>query len=315
MSDMSDSTGSTVLVTGVSGALGKKVALLLRAQGHRVIGVDMRPWPDRPRDIEVVAVDLRKRAGEDLFRQRRPRAVVHLATVSYLQADLDERYRTNLGGTRAVFDHCRHWGVEETIFVSRHTFYGAAGDAPLYHTEDDPPLAVSTFPELSDLVAADLYAASALWRWPALHTSVLRLCYTLGASRTGTLASYLRAARVPAVFGFDPLYQLMHEDEASRAIALVVGKKLRGIFNVAGPPPMPFSVLVELAGRKRVVLPEPVMARLLGRFGFPKMPAAAINHIKFPVVIDDAAFRKATGFRCELDADQAIGAFRYAGQP
>ncbi len=131
-----------VLITGISGALGKKVALLLRGEGHQIIGVDSRPWPDKPKDIEVLAVDLRKRAGEDLFRQKRPSTVIHLATVSYLQADKDERYRTNLGGTRSVFDHCAHWGVDETIFASRHTYYGAASDAPLYHTEDDPPLAV-----------------------------------------------------------------------------------------------------------------------------------------------------------------------------
>lgn len=302
-----------VLITGISGALGKKVALLLRGEGHQIIGVDSRPWPDKPKDIEVLAVDLRKRAGEDLFRQKRPRTVIHLATVSYLQADKDERYRTNLGGTRSVFDHCAHWGVDETIFASRHTYYGAASDAPLYHTEDDPPLAVASFPELSDLVAADLFAASALWRVPQLHTSVLRICYTLGASRTGTLASTLKGKRVPAVFGFDPLYQVMHEDDASKAIAHVVGKKLRGTFNVAGPPPLPFSVLIQLAGRTRVSMPEPVAIRMLGRFGFPRLPRAAINHLKYPVVIDDAAFRKATGYVHELDAEQAIGAFRYAG--
>ncbi len=304
----------TVLITGICGALGKKVAQLLRARGETVIGVDQRPWPDRPKDLEVHAVDVRKRAAQEVFRTRRPDSVVHLGTVSYLQADADERYRTNLGGTRAVFEHCARYGVKEAVFVSRHTFYGAAADAPLYHTEADPPLALSSFPELSDLVAADLFAASALWKWRGLNTSVLRLCDTLGASRTGTLSSFIRPKRVPMVLGFDPLFQFMHEDDAARAIVLVCGKRLRGTFNVAGPPAVPLSTLLRMAGRQALPMPEMFATRLLGRFGFPALPSAAINHIKFPVVVDDRAFKKATGFLHELDEEQAVGAFRFAGQ-
>src|SRR5687768_15992538 len=190
-----------VLITGVTGAIGRKVATILLGRGHKVIGIDKRPWPDVPRAIELVPVDIRKRAAEDVFRTRRPDCVIHLATITHFRTSLDERYRVNLGGTQAVFNHCHKWKVKEAVFVGRHTFYGAAADAALYHTEADPPLAVSTFPELSDLVAADLFASSALWRWPDLATVVLRTCYTLGPSLTGTLSSFLRPKRVPTVLG------------------------------------------------------------------------------------------------------------------
>lgn len=301
-----------VLITGIAGAVGRKVAIELVGRGHSVLGIDRRPWPDAPKAIDVVGVDIRKRAAEDVFRTRRPDCVIHLATITHFQSSMEERYRVNLGGTRAIFEHCHRHGVKEVVFVGRHTFYGAASDAPLYHLESDPPLAVSTFPELADLVAADLYAASALWRWPDLATSVLRTTYTLGPSLTGTLATYLRPKRVPTVFGFDPLFQFMHEDDCARAIADVVGRGLKGVFNVAGPQPVPLSLLLRLAGRKNIPLPEPLLHGLLGRFGFAALPRGAVAHIKYPVVVDDSAFRAATGFRPALDEAQTIGSYRWA---
>jgi UDP-glucose 4-epimerase len=301
-----------VLIPGISGKLGQMVAEKLLTEGHEVIGIDRRPWPDAPAGVAMHDVDIRKRAAEDVFRTCRPHAVVHMATVTHLVAQSEERYRINLGGTRAVFDHCRAHGVEHAIFVGRHTYYGAAPDSPLYHTEDEPPMALSTFPELADLVAADLYAATALWRFPELTTTVLRMCYTLGPTGHGTLSTFLRGPRVPSILGFDPLFQFMHEQDVANAICLALAKRIRGVYNVAGPQPVPLSVLIRKTGRRSLPLPEGLFAALLGRFGLPRLPRGALAHIKYPVVIDSAAFRQATGFVHEVDEVQAIREYRDA---
>ena len=301
-----------VLIPGISGLLGRIVAGNLLEAGHEVIGIDRRPWPSAPPEIEMHDVDIRKRAAEEVFRKRRPDAVIHMATVTHLVAATEERYRINLGGTRAVFDNCRAHGVEHVIFVGRHTYYGAAPDAPLYHSEDDPPMAVTTFPELSDLVAADLYATTALWRNPELATTVLRIVYTLGPTRQGTLAAFLRGPRVPLILGFDPLFQFMHELDVARAIVLALEKRIRGVYNVAGPQPVPLSVLAREAGRTVIPLPEIVFTKLLGRFGLPRLPPGAITHIKYPVVIDGASFRAATGFTHTIDEVRTVHDFRDA---
>ncbi len=301
-----------VLITGISSPLGRMLAQRLVDAHHDVIGVDRRAWRNAPPGIEMHEVDLRKRAAEDVFRKRRPQAVVHMATVTHLVARTEERYRINLGGTRALFEYCAAYGTKQAIFVGRHTYYGAAADSPLYHAEDEPPMAVTTFPELADLVAADLYATTALWRLPDLCTSVLRLCYSLGSTGQGTLASYLRGPRVPTVLGFDPLYQFMSEADMVTAIALALEKRLRGVYNVAGPPPVPLSVLIRATGRTQVPLPELLFTRALGRLGFPKLPRGAVSHIKYPVVIDDSVFRKETGFAPAIDESTAMHQFRDA---
>jgi len=286
-----------VLVLGISGGIARKLALRLLAAGHEVVGMDVRPWPAAPKEIEIHRLDVRKRAAEDVFRKKRPEVVVHMATVTSLAMYGGERGRINLDGTKAVFDHCRDYGVKHVIFVGRHTFYGAAPDSPLYHTEDEPPRALEAFPELADLVAADLFAATALWRMPELTTAILRICYTLGAPGTGTLAGFIRGRRVPLVLGYDPLFQVMQEEDVAQAIHLAVERRLRGIFNVVGPPPVPLSVIVRETGRTAVPLPSGLLERLLGRAGFPKLSRGALDHLRYPLVADGSRFQRATGFQ------------------
>ncbi len=298
-----------VVIPGIAGLLARKVAARLLAEGHEVIGIDARGWPGAPADIELHAVGIRKRGAEDVFRKRRPQAVVHMATVTALVVSSEERYRINLGGTRAVFEYCAAHGVEQMIFVGRHTYYGAGPDAPLYHTESEPPQELGAYPELADLVAADLYAANALWRLPKLSTAVLRLCYTLGPTGHGTLASFLRGRFVPMVLGFDPLFQFMHEDDVAAAIALALSKQLRGVYNVSGPQPLPLSVIAAEAGRRTLPLPEPLLALLVGHAGLPQLSRGALAHIKYPIVVDSNAFRTATGFAHRFDELTTVQTF------
>jgi UDP-glucose 4-epimerase len=299
-----------VLVTGIAGALGRQTASHLLRAGHEVIGIDRRPWYHPPEGIRVFQHDIRKRPAEDVFRTQRPDAMIHMATVTHLTHRSEDRFRINLGGTQAVFDHCHTYGVKQAIFVGRHTYYGAAPDSALYHTEAEPPMAVHTFPELSDLVAADLYAGSALWRYPEVDTAVLRLCYTLGPLRQGTLAAFIRGPRVPTVLGFDPLFQFMHDYDAADAICTALDKGLRGVFNVAGPPPVPLSVMIQQTGRVNVPIPELLFNFMLGRFGLPKLPPGALTHVKYPVVMDSSAFHDATGWQPSHDEDATMHDFR-----
>lgn len=301
-----------ILIPGIAGRLGKMLAERLVGLGHDVIGIDRRPFRDAPAGVEMHELDIRKRAAEDVFRRVRPDAVLHMATVTHLVAQSEDRYRINLGGTRSVFEHSHTYGVGHVVFVGRHTFYGAAADSPLFHTEDEPPMGLAQFPELADLVAADLYAGSALWRYPDMTTSVLRMVYTLGPTGHGTLATFLRGARVPTILGFDPLFQFMHEEDVISSIVTTLKARPRGVFNVAGPQPVPLSVVIRETGRTNVPLPEFVFHAALGRLGLPKLPRGALEHIKYPVTIDGSAFREVTGFEHAIDEREAMRAYREA---
>lgn len=59
-----------------------------------------------------------------------------------------------------------------------------------------------------------------------------------------------------------------------------------------------------------VRLPEFVLAGMLGRFGFPRLPTGALAHLKYPVVIDARPFGDKTGFVHQYDEIATIRAFR-----
>ncbi|MGB0646610.1 MAG: NAD-dependent epimerase/dehydratase family protein [Bradymonadia bacterium] len=299
-----------VLITGASGYLARIVAQQLSATGHQVVGIDHRPWFDCPPEIRLEKLDIRKRPTADLFRQFRPQVVIHMATETYVSATTEERYRLNLNGTQSIWSYCEKFNVKQAIFVGRHTVYGAAADAPLYRKETEPLLAGTTFPTLADLVSADLYAGQALWRTPKLKTAVLRVAYPLGPMGRGTLANYLGGPRVPMVLGFDPLFQCIHTEDAASAVIAAMDAKIAGIYNIAGPPPIPLSALVKGVSRRAIPIPEPLLPYTLGRFGLSRLPRASLSHLKYPIVIDDSAFKVETGFKYTYQVEQIMGAFR-----
>ena len=237
-----------------------------------------------------------------------------MATETYVSANKEERYRLNLRGTQAIWSYCERFGVKQALFAGRHTVYGAASDAPLYRQETEPLMAGTTFPTLADLVAADLFAGQALWRSPKLKTAVLRIAYPLGPLGRGTLANYLLDSRVPMVMGFDPLFQFLHTEDAARAIICAVDQKLSGVFNIAGPSPIPLSSLIKGVNRTPVPIPETILPYVLGKFGLSRLPRASVAHLKYPIVIDDTRFRQATGFEHTYEIRQVMGAFKEAIQ-
>ena len=66
----------------------------------------------------------------------------------------------------------------------------------------------------------------------------------------------LDGKRVPMILGFDPLYHFMHDEDAVEAIIRTIDHQLSGVFNVAGPPPIPLSVLARGTGKQAIPIPE-----------------------------------------------------------
>jgi UDP-glucose 4-epimerase len=102
----------------------------------------------------------------------------------------------------------------------------------------------------------------------------------------------------------------MHEEDVAGACQIALEKGLRGVFNVAGPAPLPLSVIIRKAQRTPLPLPEFVFTTMLGRFGLPRLTTGAVAHIKYPVVIDSRRFSEATGFVATRSTEETIEDFR-----
>jgi UDP-glucose 4-epimerase len=286
-----------VLVTGAAGPRGRQLVDALLAHGHEVVAVDREPWPNPPREVSFHDLDIRKRGFEELMRHRGVDAIVHLAVHAGFRLPPAERHRLNLEGTGRVLSLGREHDVSRVVIASHAAVYGALPDNPYFMDEDAPPRVGRAFPEMQDLVTADLLATNSMWKHPGLSVVVLRPVHAIGATARGALASMLRRTWFPTVVGYDPMIQVIHELDLAEAFATAVEPRVeRGVYNVTGPGELPLSVLVREAGCRPVPVPEAVFGAVRGRFGMPQANAGAIDFLKHPCLIDGARFREQSGF-------------------
>ena len=301
-----------VLITGIAAPLGRLLARRL-ASSWSVCGVDARLWAGRPREIAAHVADLRKREFEEVMRAERPHAVVHLGVKRDLRGDERARHDLNVRGTKRLLDHCAAFGVEQLVVISTSTVYGAAPENPLYMREDEPLSASRNYPEMRDRVEVDALATAFVWRVAEVRTAVLRPVHVLGPHSTGMLAEYLRRNRPPSVLGYDPLMQVIHEDDWAEAIALALTREVRGVFNVTGAGQLPLRTAIAEMRSEPLALPEFLLRpwiRASFAAGLVPWPEGAIDLVKFPVVVSGEAFVEATGWKPLYSLKETLAAHR-----
>ncbi|HWP06757.1 MAG TPA: NAD-dependent epimerase/dehydratase family protein [Polyangiaceae bacterium] len=305
-----------VVVTGACGRLGRRLARALHRQ-CRVIGLDRRPFPDRPRDVEHHELDLRSARARDVFASG-VSAVVHLGVDHDLRANSADNHAINMTRMQKLFEYVEHFGIKKVVLLSSANVYGPRPDNPQFLTEDAPLLGAGPFSQIRDLVELDMGSQAYFWRLPEVATVILRPAHILGTVKNAP-SNYLRLAVVPTLLGFDPMMQAVHQDDVVRAIMLALKPTARGIFNIAGPPPVPLSRVLELLERATVGVPH-TMARLgverLFKLRVTSFPAPELDFIRYVCMIDDARARRDLGYApahglvstlCAVDEERWLG--------
>ena len=232
---------SCVVVTGVGGSLGQRVARLLaeREDVDRVVGVDVvAPAFSHPK-LEFRMVDLSVPGGPGAQLQQTfsdADGVVHLAWRTPDQRDrphdvagASAANRTSLSRVLQAAETAR---VPSLVFVSSATVYGAWPDNKVPLTEDTP---LRPNPEFGFAVGkAEAERVVAEWAGanPAVDVVVLRPAVTLG-SPGRPLYQALGATRAPGAGDGSRPVQYLHVDDLAGAVVLAWERRLRGVFNVA----------------------------------------------------------------------------------
>jgi UDP-glucose 4-epimerase len=280
----------TVCVTGISGHLGKALARLLHGETH-IVGIDRRPWREKPKDVEHHQLDIRKNRVEDVFRKARPDALIHLGIMHDPRMPRSEAHHFNVIGTHKILDICVRQKVKKVVVLSSANVYGPRPDNSNFLPEESPLLATARFTDVADLVELDMYAQSFVWRHPEIETVILRPVHIVGPTVRNAPANYLRLERPLTVMGFDPMVQLIHEEDACRALALALRPGVRGVYNVVGPGEVPLSAVLRELGRHPVPVPGMLLRPLLRRafeahlVGF---PPDELDHIQYLCAVDGA---------------------------
>jgi UDP-glucose 4-epimerase len=86
---------------------------------------------------------------------------------------------------------------------------------------------------------------------------------------------------------------------------------VRGIFNLAGPPPLPLSHLIGHTGRPRITIPHFLATGIiqsLWRYRVTSFPAPELDHIRYVCMVDDRRARDLMGYAPAHDAAETVRA-------
>jgi UDP-glucose 4-epimerase len=289
-----------IVITGIAGRLGRLVARRLHRDGEgTVTGIDRRDFDGRPRDVDHVQVDLRSKKARDVFRAGDVKALIHMGLMHDPRMTEAEHHSWNVQGTVRLLDACAAYGVPKVVLLSSANVYGPRPDNPQFLTEDAPLMGGQQFPAIRDLIEVDMLASSFFWKHQEIETVILRPVHILGGVRNAP-SNYLRLPWVPTLLGFDPMVQVIHEDDVVDAIVRALAPGTRGIYNVTGPGEVPLSTILRELGKQVVPIPHPLakpVLTALWRGKLTSFPVPELDHIRFVCMVDGTRARDALGFR------------------
>lgn len=287
-----------VLVTGISGNLGRVVAKLLH-RTERVAGIDRRPFVGKPKDVEHFQIDLRKKKTEDVFRKLPVKAIVHMGIMHDPRMSAEDHHNFNVLGTTRVLECAAKYGVKKLVVLSSANVYGPSPDNSNFLSEDAPLMAASRFPSVRDLIEVDMLAHGFFWRQPNVETVVVRPVHIVGPTIKNAPSNYLRLKRPMTLMGFDPMVQLIHMQDVGSALVAALRPGLKGVYNVTGPGEVPLSSCFKELGARPIPVPHPIARGLLSsmfKYRLASYPPEELDHIQFLCMVDGSRWRKETGW-------------------
>ena len=315
--------GGAVLITGICGRLGKHLARVLHRE-RRVVGVDRRPFVDKPKDIEHAQVDVRRKKLKDVFRAGDIEAVVHLGVMHDPRASAADHHSWNVAGFTKLLEYVGQFQVPKLVVLSSANVYGPQPQNPQFLTEESPLLGGQNFSDIRDLVEVggtvvdlhrhrdlvevDMLAQSFFWKLPETETVILRPVHILGAVHNAP-SNFLRLNPIMTVMGFDPMAQVIQQSDVVHALELALRPGIRGIFNVAGPEPVPLSRMVKLLDRQRLSVPYSlarIVLRRLWSLRLTTFPPPELDHIRYVCMVDDRRARQVLGFAPRMSLEETV---------
>ena len=305
----------TVLVTGAAGALAQRVITRLH-DSYNVIAVDFRRKVETDAGIPSYRVELEKRGFEDVFRQHKVDAVIHIGRIFAHEHDRLRRYNSNVLGTKRLLELCRKYYVRQVIIHSTYFVYGASPYNPALLDEDAPMKASEVTQDLVDAVEVESLANIYLWKHPELNITILRPCNVLGPGVKNSMSLLLSRPVAPVLVGFSPMMQFLHVDDMAEAEVAAFEQNKPGIYNVAPDDWVAYQKAVEECGCRKLPIPSipPLLPKMISRAlnwnAF--FPPYLINYFKYPVILDAKLFRETFGWKPKRSLNDIFSYYRKA---
>ena len=309
-------TGRRVLVTGLGTFWGGRVAQQLEADPtiEVIVGLDREEPTVELERTEYVRSDENYSILSRIVKAVKVDTIVH----TFLVMDSSEMrsrriHEINVIGTMNLFAAASAAGsTVRTVAVKSSTHvYGAGPRDPNVFLEEHKRTAPARTAVEQTMLEVEGYVRDFAEDNPHVTVSLLRCANVLGSEIRTPLTKILSLPLVPTVFGFDPRFQFVHEDDVVRAIRFAVDERLPGIYNVAGDGLLPWSEVAAICGKRTFPLPPfgftGITAAPLSRLGIELTPEL-VGLMKYGRGVDNRRLKEA-GFRYQYTSAGAVEAF------
>jgi len=304
-----------VLITGVSGYLGGKIASALSENDRvsKLIGIDIREPAKCPENLTFINHDVRKPLTA-MFQNHDIDTVVHAA---YVLAPIHNKLLMediNISGTKNVLAASKTAGVSHLVYISSTTAYGFYPDNPVPLKEEDQLRGNDDFTYAKNKKEIESLMKDFIRDNPSVDVTILRPCFVVGPGFDNPLAHHLKKKFVLLPNNHKP-FQFVHEDDFLHAIVLCLEKTVSGIFNIAGKGTMELTEAIRILGNIPVQLPFK-MAYILNHIGWilrlsflTEFPSPMLNLVRYSWVASPDRLLRETGFTYQYDTRSAFEDF------
>jgi UDP-glucose 4-epimerase len=305
-------------VTGTGSFLGSRVLrTLARAHGNdAVLAVDVAPPSTTLPDVGFRMLDLTQAGADqrllDALREENVTRLFHFAFFTNPQRDRAYAHELESIGTLNLLAAAAAAKVEHVVMRSFTAVYGAHGKNPNFLSEQRGLVGGGRLAWLVDKVEAETHAAHFLNRYPALNVSVLRFAPLFGPAVRNFYTAVFDKRVVPVLMGFDPLVQLLHPDDAMRAIEQAAQHRPRGAVNVVPARSIPLLSALHLAEKVPVPIPHPLAyaaTDALWAAGLAEAPSGFLDYVRYLFVADGQRAAREMDFVARHSSRDALLAY------
>jgi len=306
-----------IALTGTASFLGARLLRrLAETKGaDRLLVVDLAA-PPAALGVRHRAVDLTEPAADqrllELFREEDVEAVLHFAFYTGPRRDAAHAHELESIGTLALLAAAAAAGVGRVVMRSFTAVYGARGQNAAFLTEDRPLQPDPGLGWVRDKLEAEQHAASFTRRYPSLKVTVLRFAPLFGPGVRNFYTRIFDKRVVPTVMGYDPLVQLLHPEDALRALEAALDQAPPGAFNVVPRASITLATALHLADKIPIPIPHPLAyaaSDLSWSAGLGEAPGWFVDYVRYPFVADGEKAEREMGFAARYSSREALESY------
>jgi UDP-glucose 4-epimerase len=315
-------SGRSVLVTGASGLIGRRLVAQLAEdrEGIRaVVALDLREVAEGERlpGVRYETGDIRDPQLGKRVQSWGSDTVAHLAAiVTPPEGSTRElEHSIDVLGTENVLRACLEAGVGQLVYTSSGAAYGYHADNPVPLTEDDALRGNPEFAYSDHKRLVEEMLARARTEHPELRQLVFRPGTILGERVANPITAMFERPVILGVRGSDIPFVIVWDEDVARCIAKGIRERRSGIYNVAGDGVITLREMARRLGKPFVAPPAIVLETALGvarALGLTQLGPEQVNFLRYRPVLSNARLKSEFGFTPTHTSEACFERYRRA---